>query len=114
MIYHVLNRAVGRMKLFGRDADYEAFLRVLAEAAARFPTVRILAFCIMPNHFHLVVHPTSAKDLSRFVGLLTMTHALRWRYARHLVGLGPLYQGRFKSFPIEVDEHLETVLRYVE
>jgi putative transposase len=44
----------------------------------------------------------------------TMTHTQRWRHARKLVGLGPLYQGRFKAFPIERDEHLLTVIRYVE
>lgn len=114
MIYHVLNRAVGRMKLFSRDGDYEAFLRIVAEAAQRYPGVRILAYCVMPNHFHLVVLPATANDMSRFMAWVTMTHALRWRHARRLVGLGPLYQGRYKSFPIEADEHLEVVLRYIE
>jgi putative transposase len=102
------------MKLFSREADYQAFIRTLAQAARRIPGVRILAYCVMPNHFHLVLLPANDEDLSRFMGWLTMTHALRWRYARKLVGLGPLYQGRFKSFPIEADEHLETVLRYIE
>jgi putative transposase len=102
------------MKLFTRPGDYEAFLRLLREAHVKYPDVRILGYCIMPNHWHLVLYPTRDGELSRMMFWLTMTHALRWRFARKLVGLGPLYQGRFKSFPVEDDEHLFTVLRYTE
>lgn len=113
VVYHVLNRAVGRMTLFRHDSDYAAFERVLAEAHQRLP-VRIYAYVVMPNHWHLVVHPRRDDDLARFFHWLTMTHAQRWRHARRLVGHGPLYQGRFKCFPIQQDDHLLTVLRYVE
>lgn len=114
IIYHVMNRGCGRMRLFNRPGDYDSFLRVLMEAAVRFPGVRILALCLMPNHFHLVVWPTRDGELSKFMFWLTMTHVQRWRHARKLVGLGPLYQGRYKSFPIEADEHFLVVARYVE
>jgi putative transposase len=113
MIFHVLNRAVGRMKLFHRDQDYQAFERVLTEAHARAP-MRILSYTLMPNHWHFVLWPKADGELSTFMHWLTMTHTQRWRHARNLVGLGPLYQGRFKAFPIEKDVHLSTVLRYVE
>jgi len=114
LVYHVLNRAVGRMKIFTKDADYHAFERVLAQAHERTPTMRILSYTLMPNHWHFVLWPRADGDLSRFMFWLTMTHTQRWRHARKLVGLGPLYQGRFKAFPVEQDDHLATVIRYVE
>ncbi|HEY7120023.1 MAG TPA: transposase [Tepidisphaeraceae bacterium] len=113
LIYHVLNRAVGRMTMFRKPADYLAFLDVLCQAHERLP-VPLLAFCVMPNHWHLVLRPERDGELSDFMFWLTMTHTQRWRHARRLVGLGPLYQGRFKAFPIQDDNHLLTVLRYVE
>jgi putative transposase len=112
-VYHVLNRAVGRMDLFRRDADYQAFERVLTEAIEREP-VALLTYCLMPNHWHMVVSPTRDGQLSRFMFWLTMTHVQRWRHARGLVGLGPLYQGRFRAYPVQEDGHFLTVCRYVE
>jgi len=101
------------MTLFSRPRDYEAFERVLEEAEThRF--VPLLSYCLMPNHWHMVVRPEEDRDLSAFMFWLTMTHAQRWRHARHLVGLGPLYQGRFRAFPVQTDTHLWTVCRYVE
>ena len=114
LVYHVINRGCGRMKLFGRNSDYEGFIKLLEEALRRVPGVRILAFCLMPNHWHLVLLPTSDGDLSRFMFWLTMTHVQRWRHSRRLVGLGPLYQGRFRAFVVEADAHFLTVNRYVE
>jgi putative transposase len=113
VIYHVLNRAVARIPLFKREGDYEALERTLAEALQRVP-IQLLAYCVMPNHWHFVVQPNADDDLSKFMQWFTLTHAQRWRVAHQTVGFGPLYQGRFKSFPIECDEHLLTVLRYVE
>jgi putative transposase len=113
LIYHVLNRSVARINLFRRDKDYHAFEQTLAEARQRTP-VDLLGYCVMPNHWHLVVRPAGDKDLSAFMQWLTLTHAQRWRTARQTVGYGPLYQGRFKAFVIQEDRHLLTVLRYVE
>ena len=111
--YHVLNRAVGRARIFGKLRDFEAFEEVLGEAKRRLP-VRLLAWCVMSNHWHLVLWPRGDGDLSEFMRWLTVTHTQRWHAAHHTSGSGPLYQGRFKSFPIQEDEHLLTVLRYVE
>jgi putative transposase len=113
LVYHVLNRANARLPLFTKPADYDAFERVLAEAQQRYDT-RLLAWCVMPNHWHLVLWPQRDGELSRFTGWLTLTHTQRWHAHFQNVGSGHLYQGRFKSFPIEQDEHLLTVLRYVE
>jgi putative transposase len=113
LIYHVLNRSNGRWPLFDKPGDYEAFERVLAEAQQEHP-LPLLAYCVLPNHWHLVVAPEADGDLSRFVGWLTLTHTQRWHAHRHTAGNGHLYQGRFKSFAIQADEHLLTVCRYVE
>jgi putative transposase len=113
LVYHVLNRANGRLRLFKKDDDFLAFERVLLLAHQRTP-IRILDWCIMPNHWHLVLWPRRDGELTQFMRWLTLTHAQRWKHAHAAVGHGHLYQGRFKSFPIQQDEHLLSVLRYVE
>ncbi|MEI7460717.1 MAG: transposase [Pirellula sp.] len=113
LIYHVLNRANARLSIFEKDGDYEAFERILADAIERTGT-RLLAYCLMPNHWHLVVLPIQDGELSRFTGWLTLTHTQRWHAHRHSTGQGHVYQGRFKSFPIQDDPHFLTACRYVE
>jgi putative transposase len=113
LVYHVLNRTAGRMKMFRKPADYDALLRVLLEAHQRHP-IRILSFCLMPTHWHFVVWPEKNGQLTDFFRWLTHTHAVRWRTSHHTVGYGHLYQDRFKSFPVQRDEHLLTLCRYVE
>jgi putative transposase len=101
------------MRIFDGPKDYEAFERILVEAVQR-AKMRLLAYCVMPNHWHLVLWPREDGDLSTFVGWLTLTHTQRWHAHRHSVGSGHVYQGRFKSFLVESDEYLWTVCRYVE
>jgi putative transposase len=113
LVYHALNRAVARLPLFQKDADYDAFERVLGEAFAEHPT-RILAYCVMPNHWHFVLWPEKDGELTAFLRWLTHTHTQRWHAHYHTAGTGHLYQGRFKSFPVEEDDHLLTACRYVE
>jgi putative transposase len=112
-VYHVLNRANARMTIFEDDDDFAAFEMVLSQAVERSAT-RLLAYCLMPDHWHLVVWPRRDGELSRFLGWLTLTHTQRWHAHRHSTGSGHVYQGRFKSFPIQPDGHLYTVARYVE
>jgi putative transposase len=113
LVYHILNRGVGRRTLFHKPEDYAAFERVLAEAHERVP-LRILAHCLMPNHWHFVVLPEREGELSGFMQWLTHTHTQRWHAHYRTSGTGHLYQGRFKSFPVKRDLHLLLVLRYVE
>ena len=113
LIYHTLNRANARLAIFEDDEDYAAFERVLAQAIAR-DGMRLLAYCLMPNHFHLLLWPREDGDLPRFMRWLTMTHTQRWHAHHRTAGTGHLYQGRYKSFPVESDEHFLTVCRYVE
>ncbi len=123
IVYHVLNRRVGRLPLFQTRKDYEAFERVLREAyesshvrilAYESSHVRILAYCLMPNHWHLLVWPRADDELSEVMRWITVTHTQRWHAQRQSAGTGPVYQGRFKSFPVQADEHFLMVARYVE
>ncbi len=109
--YHVLNRGNGRSTVFHKDDDCGAFLKLLNEANDR-TDLRLLAFCLMPNHFHLVAWPRRDGDLSRWMQWLMTSHVRR--YHRHYDSSGHVWQGRFKAFPIQSDGHLLTVMRYVE
>ena len=112
-VFHVLNRSVGRAELFKKDGDYAAFEKALREGLEWQP-MRGLAYCLMPNHWHLVVWPRRDGELSEYLRWVTVTHTQRWHAHYHPSGTGPLYQGRFKSFPVQSDEHLLKVCRYVE
>ncbi len=112
-VYHVVNRAIAGLTLFETNEDYRAFERLLAKACKRVP-MRILAYCLMPNHWHLVLWPRADGDLSRFMHWLCDTHARRWRAHRQTMGRGHVYQGAYKSFPVKDDEHLLWLCRYVE
>ena len=109
--YHVLNRGNLSAEVFHKAEDYQAFVDLMVEAGARVP-MRVTAFCLMPNHFHLVVWPPGDGDLSRWMQWLMTSHVRR--YHRHYGTGGHVWQGRFKAFPIQQDAHLLTVLRYVE
>lgn len=113
VVYHVLNRGARRMRLFEKCSDYAAFLGILEEARQITP-IRILSYCIMPNHWHLILWPERDGELPIFMQRLTVTHAVRWRLHTHTLGEGHLYQGRYKSFPVGPDEHFFRVTRYVE
>ncbi len=113
IIYHVLNRASGRRTLFSKEHDYLAFEHVLEEVYER-TKIRILSYSVMPNHWHLLLWPREDGELSEVMRWLTVTHTQRWHAHRRTAGSGPVYQGRFKSFPIQSDEHFLTVARYVE
>jgi putative transposase len=113
MVYHVLNRSAGRIHLFRKDADFEAFQQVMIEAHERHP-IRILCYCVMSDHWQFAVWPKEDGEVTDYFRWLAHTHAMRWRVARRTVGYGHLYQGRFKSFPVQRDEHLLTLCRYIE
>src|SRR3989344_2425394 len=112
-IYHVINRANARVQIFDNDDDYKLFESILEEATERFD-MRLLAYCIMPNHFHLILYPKKDGDLSKFMGWLTNTHTRRWHTIKRTIGQGHLYQGRYKSFLCQKDNYLLALLRYVE
>lgn len=113
VIYHVINRSNARMTLFHKDADYQAFERILEEAKIKHP-LRIYSYTIMPNHWHLILCPFKDGDISRFMRWLTLTHTNRWHAHYHSIGSGHLYQGRFKSFPVESDQYFSQLCKYIE
>lgn len=113
LVYHVLNRGNGRLRLFRKDADFEAFERVLAEGLERYP-VDLLTYCLMGNHWHLVLRPRTDESLGRLMGWIGVTHVRRHHEHYHTRGGGHLYQGRFKSFPVEEEVYFLRLCRYVE
>jgi putative transposase len=112
-VYHVLNRANARVRIFDDNVDYQHFEAVLEEGLERFD-MRLLAYCIMPNHWHLVLYPRNDGDLQKFMGWVTNTHTRRWHTRKGTIGHGHLYQGRYKSFLVEADAYFLTLVRYVE
>jgi REP-associated tyrosine transposase len=113
MVFHVLNRGNDRRKIFDDRGDYEAFLRVMKEAQERV-SMRVLAYCLLPNHWHFLLGPANDGELGAFMQWLTTTHVRRWHLHRRSVGRGHLYQGTYKFFPVQEDDHFYTVARYVE
>jgi putative transposase len=109
--YHVINRGNNQQQVFNADTDYWAFHKLLREACERIP-MRVVGYCVMPNHFHAVLWPFGNGDLGRWMQWLLTAHVRRYR--RHYGGSGHVWQGRFKAFPIQCDWHLLSVLRYVE
>ena len=107
----MLNRGNGRADVFHNDDDYAAFVTLMQEAHEKVP-MRLVGYCLMTNHFHLVLWPHGDGDLSRWMQWLMTAHVRR--YHLHYKGSGHVWQGRFKAFPIQDDEHYLTVLRYVE
>ena len=110
-VYHVLNRGNAKQTVFFNAGDYDAFLRTLRTAKKRYP-LRLLAYCLMPNHFHLVVQPVYGRNLSNCMHMLLTSHARRHHNQRGTNG--HVWQGRYKSFLIKEDSHLLMVMRYVE
>lgn len=100
------------MPLFEKSADYATFEKIVAEAHAA-TRLRIKAYCLMPNHWHLLVWPRRDGELSEVLRWITVTDTQRWHAYHKTAGTGPVYQGRFKSFPVQTDEHFLTVARYV-
>lgn len=111
--YHCLNRGVGKRKLFFKPADYQLFEQTLQQLV-EITKIRLLAYVLMPNHFHLVLHTRKDGDLSDFMKRLTMIHTQTYRFMTDTIGQGPIYQGRYKSFIIQDENYLRNVLRYVE
>lgn len=112
-VYHVINRANGRAKIFHTTEDYRDFEYLLNEIRETYE-MRILAYVVMPNHWHLLLYPRKDGDLRKTLQWLGTSHARRHHTRNSTVGGGHLYQGRYKSFFVEEDHHLLTVLKYIE
>jgi putative transposase len=109
----VLNRGSARKAVFHKDGDFAAFVKLFKQAQERTP-IRLLSYCLVLDHFHLTAWPWHDDDLGGFMMGLMTAHVRRYHRHYHSSGHGHIRQGRFKAFPIQVDERLITVLRYIE
>lgn len=112
-IYHALNRGNAKNPIFFKDEDYEAFERIVAEGLERY-AVDLIAYQWMNNHWHMVLSPHHDGGMGQFLGWVTLTHTQRYHAHHGTTGWGHVYQGRFKSFPVQDDDHFHVVCRYVE
>lgn len=112
-IYHALNRGNARRRLFRKAEDFAAFERILADGLDRY-RCQVLAYQLMPNHWHFVLRPTEDGGMSGFLRWVSLTHTMRHHAHYETAGEGHLYQGRFKSFPVQDDDHFFVLCRYVE
>jgi putative transposase len=111
LLYHALNRGNNRADVFHSAGDYHSFLRALAQTQRRYP-FRLYGYCLMTNHFHLLLAPEAGLSISRVLQSLTVAHT--WHYHRAHASLGHVWQGRFKSPVVQDDDHALVVLRYLE
>ena len=109
----MINRGNRRFKIFEVERDYHLFENLVFEMARRY-NISIVGYCLMPNHWHLLLRNDSDGELSRAMHWLGTAHTKRYHKIKKTVGSGPIYQGRFKSVVIKSDEQLERTLRYVE
>jgi putative transposase len=113
MVYHILNRANFRSRLFRSPAHYQEFLSIMEESL-KFVPLRILAYGLMPNHWHRVLYPRADGDLVKFIQRVTLTHTQRYHAQTRTVGSGHVYQGRYKSLLVQSGSHFLALVRYVE
>ena len=109
-VHHVTSRGVGRADIFSSDADYEVFLATLVEAG-RLARWSCLAYCLMPNHYHLLVGRVDTAGLSTGMQFLNGAYASRYNTAYERTG--HVFQGRFHNELVRRDEHLLEALRYI-
>lgn len=113
VVFHVMNRAVRRTVLFENANDYQAFVALICESLQKFK-VRIISYSLMPNHWHLVVICGRIEEVSEWAHWFEGTHANRWNGAHGTRGSGAVYQGRFQTVPVQTDQSIIRVCRYVE
>ena len=112
-VYHVINRANGRFQIFNNTEDYTIFEQLLLETK-ELVDMSILAYTIMPNHWHLVLLPKNDGDLTTFMQRVSNSHTRKVHALTKTNGTGHLYQGRYKSFLVESNDYLLTLIKYVE
>ena len=110
-IYHIINRANGRLQIFDSDEDYHLFEQLVFETKELFD-MRILAYELMPNHWHLILHPKNDGDLGAFMHRLSNAHTRKVHARTNTNGSGHLYQGRYKSFLVDSENYLLSVIKY--
>src|SRR5688572_33490182 len=102
--FHVVNRATVDQLLFRDFGEYLSFLRLLARVLNQVP-VDLFAFCLMPNHWHLLLRAATEQELARFMYELSKAHATALRRWRGNVGKGAVYQGRYRASVVHEESY---------
>lgn len=110
-IYHIINRGNMRMQIFDDQDDYEYFLELLKKGAEK-ERISVHAYCLLPNHFHLLLSPMHEGSLSRMMQWVMTSH-VRYYHRKNKTS-GHVWQGRYKSFIIEKESYYISVMRYIE
>ena len=113
VIYHFFNISSNKIPIFNTNEDYECFKKNLLKTKER-TGMRILSYCIMPNHWHLLLYPVNDGDLPLFMKLLTAQHSQKHHYRQGTLGTGHVYQDRYKSFVVDTQEYLLQLYKYIE
>lgn len=108
--YHLYNRGADRRTLFTQAEDYEAYLRRLKERAVKFQVV-VIAYCLMPNHYHLLVRQDGEVAAGKVAQLVSNGYA-QW-FNRRYEHSGTLFEARYKSLHVGRDEYLRHLCRYI-
>jgi len=113
VVFHAMNRATVGQVLFGAPADYDAFIALCVRAQRRVP-VRILSYCLMPNHWHFALWLEDDRQMTTFLGWLSCVHAMQVRKWTGTSGKGAVYQGRYLAVPVETETYFYRLMRYIE
>jgi len=108
--YHIYNRGAGKAKIFFNDGNYQYILRLVKEYYQRHGAT-VIAYCLMPNHYHFLLRQESDIPLSKFMQVLfnTYVQALNLQQRR----TGTLFEGRFKHKCVDKWEYLIVLSRYI-
>jgi putative transposase len=113
LVVHVINRGNDKRRLFLDRTDYQRFLDLLYDGCRKFP-VLVIAFCLMPTHWHLVLVPLADGAVSAYLHWVTTKHSLQFRKRSGTIGHGHVYQSRFGSFPVQTGAYYYNVINYVD
>ncbi|MFH1311811.1 MAG: transposase [Candidatus Eisenbacteria bacterium] len=108
--HHIIQRGNRRQQIFFSASDYDAYIQVMRERCDRH-SIEVWAYCLMPNHVHLIAVPHKPDELGRAVGEAHRYHAVRVNMKKNWIG--HLWRQRFASYPMD-EEHLLTAARYIE
>jgi len=110
---HIVNRGNQRATIFTSAADYLGFVAALTDAADR-TCVRLVSFCLLPNHWHLVLWPVTGCEISSYMQILMNAHIRDLQRRHGTAGTGHIYQGRFKNSDLLTERYFLNACRYVE
>jgi len=107
--YHVINQGVNRSNIYHTEQDYITFLKCLSAAHQKYE-IECHGFCLMPNHYHLIIR-TPVPHLSMAIRTLSGTYAQYFNRTHERDG--PLFKGRFQAILVDADAYLPVLSRYI-